>query len=310
MADSVYRVTEVIGVSSESWEAAAQPCGRDGGQVGSRSSNRGGDPPGCDDRERQGPDLPRPPGTLLQVRGRQLEERQPAVRSGRRPLARPRCDGPRRSPRALRPRPPGRPAAARLRAARAPAPRRRLGHAPGSLGTASLSSPSTSRPQRDSGSIPQGSGPPGRRPDRSASSWPSTSVDDVGGARSEHAQAGPGAAATRRHPQVAVGARAVAQRQERVVVAGDAAAIVDLGVDVGRRPEQLTAPGRRDGCRDRAGRRRPRAAPAVSRHASALGSGRQRSKRDSYAGRHPSRPPRSACAACGGRSPSAGSETP
>ena len=33
MADSVYRVTEVIGVSSESWEAAARNAVHHGGQV-------------------------------------------------------------------------------------------------------------------------------------------------------------------------------------------------------------------------------------------------------------------------------------
>ena len=35
MPDSVYRVTEVIGVSEESWEAAASKCRPDRGQLGS-----------------------------------------------------------------------------------------------------------------------------------------------------------------------------------------------------------------------------------------------------------------------------------
>ena len=69
MADSVYRVTEVIGVSSESWEAAARtPSRRPRNRA--RPAGRRGPAAGRDDRERPGHRLPRPARDLVQVPGR------------------------------------------------------------------------------------------------------------------------------------------------------------------------------------------------------------------------------------------------
>ena len=72
----------------------------------------------------------------------------------------------------------------------------------------------------------------------------------------------------------------VAQRHEGVVVARRSPAVVDLGVDVAHRAEQLQRLVDQVGAeveQDPAALFRP----CVSRQASARGSGRQRSKRDS-----------------------------
>ena len=158
--------------------------------------------------------------------------------------------------------------------------------------------------------MPHVPGSSGRRPDRSASSCPSHLRDDVGGARSEHAQARPGSGGERRHPQVAVGAGAVSQRQERVVVAGRRRGGCRSRRRRGSPARTAAAPDRRGDSRGRAGRRRP--SPARRFRATHPPSGPGASARSATrtAGRPPARPLPAACAACGGRSPSAGSETP
>ena len=69
MADSVYRVTEVIGSSSESWEAAARQAVETAAQ--SVRDLRVAEVVRQDVTIENGKisSLPRPPGPLLQVRG-------------------------------------------------------------------------------------------------------------------------------------------------------------------------------------------------------------------------------------------------
>jgi len=59
MADSVYRVTEVIGVSSESWEAAARADAENGITCTVLAFNSGGCLPGG------GPSMRPPPSAAL-----------------------------------------------------------------------------------------------------------------------------------------------------------------------------------------------------------------------------------------------------
>ena len=76
MSESVYRVTEVVGVSSESWEAAANGteygnvlgCRRDGREERTRTAGRGGHSAGPHDRGRWRAQLPSPSRDLVQVR--------------------------------------------------------------------------------------------------------------------------------------------------------------------------------------------------------------------------------------------------
>ena len=68
MAESVYRVTEVVGVSSDSWEQAAKNAVETvGGSVRELRIARGRSP-GRDDRRRQDLGVPRPSGGFVQVR--------------------------------------------------------------------------------------------------------------------------------------------------------------------------------------------------------------------------------------------------
>ena len=72
MADSVYRVTEVIGVSTESWEAAARAAVETAAKTVRDLRVAEVVRAGPHDRERQGDRLPRPAGDLVQVRVRRL----------------------------------------------------------------------------------------------------------------------------------------------------------------------------------------------------------------------------------------------
>ena len=81
MADSVYRVTEVVGTSSESWEAAARTAVETAGKT-LRDPRRRSDEAGRDDRERRDHGLPCPPRDLVQVRVRRLTD---SLAPGRRP---------------------------------------------------------------------------------------------------------------------------------------------------------------------------------------------------------------------------------
>ena len=84
MAESVYRVTEVIGVSSDSWEAAAKGCGRHRREDRARPARRRSRPSGCDDRRRRRGQLPRPARDLVQVRQRGIAPARAIARSGSR----------------------------------------------------------------------------------------------------------------------------------------------------------------------------------------------------------------------------------
>ncbi len=75
MADSVYRVTEVIGVSSESWEAAARNAVETAAKTVRDLRVAEVVRVGRDDRERRDQQLPRAAGDLVQVRGWRLRSR-------------------------------------------------------------------------------------------------------------------------------------------------------------------------------------------------------------------------------------------
>ena len=68
MADSVYRVTEVIGVSSESWEAAARSAVETAAKSVRDLRDRRGRPPGRHGGRWRRRELPRPSRDLVQVR--------------------------------------------------------------------------------------------------------------------------------------------------------------------------------------------------------------------------------------------------
>ena len=70
MADSVYRVTEVVGVSSDSWEQATKSAIEKVGASVRDLRIAGGDPPGCDNQRREGLRVPDQARDLVQVRGR------------------------------------------------------------------------------------------------------------------------------------------------------------------------------------------------------------------------------------------------
>ena len=68
MADSVYRVTEVVGVSADSSGAGHEDGDRHRRRVRAGPAHRRGDPPGRDHRRRQRRRVPHPPGRVVQVR--------------------------------------------------------------------------------------------------------------------------------------------------------------------------------------------------------------------------------------------------
>ena len=70
MADSVYKVIELIGTSKESWEKAAAAAVSRAGSVAARSPRRRGREAGsATGRQRQGRSVPRQGERLVQVRG-------------------------------------------------------------------------------------------------------------------------------------------------------------------------------------------------------------------------------------------------
>ena len=82
MAESVYRVTEVIGVSSESWEAAARAAVETAAKTVRDLRIAEVLQAGPHDRGRRRRELPRAPGDLVQVRRRGMTP----VRAAPRPL--------------------------------------------------------------------------------------------------------------------------------------------------------------------------------------------------------------------------------
>jgi flavin-binding protein dodecin len=74
MADSVYRVTEVIGVSSESWDAAARAAVEAAAKTVRDLRVAEVLPTRRHHPRRQARQLPRPPGYFVQVRIRRLTD--------------------------------------------------------------------------------------------------------------------------------------------------------------------------------------------------------------------------------------------
>ena len=68
MSESVYRVTELVGVSTESWEAAARNAVETAVEDLAGPAYRRGSPLRRHDRGRQGDDLPRASERVVQVR--------------------------------------------------------------------------------------------------------------------------------------------------------------------------------------------------------------------------------------------------
>ena len=72
MAESVYKIIELVGTSTESWEKAAAAAVDPGIQVPARSAHRRGGAARPANAERQDRGLPRQGEGFLQVRGRQV----------------------------------------------------------------------------------------------------------------------------------------------------------------------------------------------------------------------------------------------
>ena len=159
--------------------------------------------------------------------------------------------------------------------------------------------------------MPHVPGSSGRRPDAQRVLLAVDLRDDVAGARPEHAQARPGSGGERRHPQVAVGAGAVAQREERVVVARRRRGGCRSRRRRAHRARTAEAPDRRGGC-PRSSRTPPPfsgSAGLAPRIRARLRAASARSATRS-AGRRPARPrPMQPAQRAAGRSPSAGSGT-
>ena len=78
MADSVYRVTELVGTSSQSWEAAAKGAIETASKT-LRDLRVAGGEAGYDHRKRQGDELPGEAERLLQVRRHRKQGENEAV---------------------------------------------------------------------------------------------------------------------------------------------------------------------------------------------------------------------------------------